>query len=362
VATIVVEGPQATLTVSRLFRAAANKPLDQFPVNQIVFGDFPTSHGANEDLVVCRRSRQRVEIHCHGGRAAAENIIQSLLASGCRTKDWSDWIDGQEQDRISAAARLALSSARTERTAAILLDQYRGALRAALEESVGFLEAGQATAAAAKLADLMRYANVGLHLVNPWQVVFAGRANVGKSSLINAILGYQRSIVYDQPGTTRDVVTAHTAIDGWPVELADTAGLRADGDALERDGMDLARCRLAIADLVVLVLDASQSSSPDAELIPMAKPAVTVHTKCDLPQVVSAAPPGAILTSAVTGAGIAHLIQVLSTHLVPAAPRPGAAVPFTRDQVDAIARALAAAGENNAASALAALRELKLPD
>ena len=63
--------------------------------------------------------------------------------------------------------------------------------------------------------------------MQPWRVVFGGPANVGKSSLINALVGYGRSIVHDLPGTTRDALTAATAIDGWPVELCDTAGLRA---------------------------------------------------------------------------------------------------------------------------------------
>ena len=67
-------------------------------------------------------------------------------------------------------------------------------------------------------------------------MVIAGAANVGKSSLVNALAGYQRSVVAATPGTTRDVVTALIAVDGWPVELADTAGWRTDADPLERKG------------------------------------------------------------------------------------------------------------------------------
>ena len=81
-------------------------------------------------------------------------------------------------------------------------------------------------AAAARIREWLAWEDFGLHLTRPWNVVLAGRPNVGKSSLINALLGYTRSIVFDQPGTTRDVVTAATAIDGWPIELSDTAGLR----------------------------------------------------------------------------------------------------------------------------------------
>ena len=70
--------------------------------------------------------------------------------------------------------------------------------------------------------------------------MLAGRPNVGKSSLTNALLGYTRSIVFDQPGTTRDVVTATTAIDGWPIEFSDTAGLREGSEPLEAAGIERA--------------------------------------------------------------------------------------------------------------------------
>src|SRR5205823_6640829 len=81
--------------------------------------------------------------------------------------------------------------------------------------------------------------------------------NVGKSSLINALAGYQRSIVAPTPGTTRDVVRVPVALDGWPVELLDTAGLRGDAPALEAAGIEQAREQAASADLCVWVLDAT---------------------------------------------------------------------------------------------------------
>ena len=91
-------------------------------------------------------------------------------------------------------------------------------------------------------------APLGLHLARPWQVVVAGPPNVGKSSLINALAGYPRAIVHWAPGTTRDAVTVETVLDGWPVELCDTAGLRTAGDAVERAGIELARRKMAQAE------------------------------------------------------------------------------------------------------------------
>ena len=114
-------------------------------------------------------------------------------------------------------------------------------------------------------------------------MVLAGRPNVGKSSLMNALAGHGRSIVHHAPGTTRDAVTLTTAIDGWPVELCDTAGLRPAGDALESAGIERAQERLARADLVVLVCDQSMPwSAEDQALLDQWPEAVLVHNKCDL--------------------------------------------------------------------------------
>jgi tRNA modification GTPase len=157
--------------------------------------------------------------------------------------------------------------------------------------------------------------------------VIAGAANVGKSTLANALAGYRRAVVSPQPGTTRDVVTTRLAIDGWPVELADTAGLR-DGDGtLERQGMQQARRAAAEADLCLWVLDAG------AEPVwPEEGPGCVrlVVNKVDQPAAwdLSGAA-GAVRASARTGQGLAELCAALSAWLVPQPPPPAAAVPFT---------------------------------
>ncbi len=154
----------------------------------------------------------------------------------------------------------------------------------------------------------------------------AGPPNVGKSSLVNALAGYQRCIVTPTPGATRDVVTTRLAIDGWPVELADTAGVRDATDALETQGMRMARETTAAADLCLWILDASA-----APVWPEFQGAVQlVVNKIDRP---AAWDPneatGAVRVSALTGAGLAELCAALSRRLVPDPPPAGAAVPFT---------------------------------
>src|SRR5439155_6204210 len=135
------------------------------------------------------------------------------------------------------------------RTAAILLAQLRGAFTRDCRAAEQVLRAGRQAEAATRVADLLRLAPVGRHLVVPWRVVVAGAPNVGKSSLVNALAGFQRCVVTPMPGTTRDAVTTLIAVDGWPVELIDTAGIRNVADDLESAGVDRARRTAADADV-----------------------------------------------------------------------------------------------------------------
>src|SRR5205814_586923 len=98
---------------------------------------------------------------------------------------------------------------------------------------------------------------LGQHLVEPWRVVIAGAANVGKSSLMNALAGYTRSVVSPIPGTTRDVVTLRLAIDGWPIEMTDTAGVRQASSDLEQQGIERGRAAVKAADLRIWLVDGS---------------------------------------------------------------------------------------------------------
>ncbi len=389
VATISVTGPQAASHVASLFRAAAGRPLADFPCGRIVFGRWAPSGEAGEEIVVCRRATDEVEIHCHGGRLAARTIVDSLVAGGTEEIPWQDLAGRQAADHIEAETRVALAAARTERAAAVLLDQLRGALRSSLTEAVTHIRRGNTAEAAVILRDLEKRADVGLHLTEPWRVVLTGRPNVGKSSLINAILGFERCIVHAEPGTTRDVVTAHTALDGWPVELADTAGLRDGRDEIEIAGVQRARQQLQQANLIVLVFNVSAPwISADESLLAEWPGAVVAHNKCDLvsPQrerascrtalpgrpdgpegpsygnnlsaeAVAAPPrdrPLGLMVSAAEGFGIDTLVHEVARRLVPEPPGPGTAVVFTQPQIQAVraARAALAVGNDDEAVSL----------
>lgn len=354
VATIAVGGRRATELVAARFCAAAGRPLAELPIGRIALGRWTAAGPSGEEVVVARRAEDEVEIHCHGGRLAVGAIADSLRAAGAEEVTWQQYAARHEPGGLEAEARRALAAARTERAAAILLDQWRGALRRVLRQTLELLRSGAADGAGAMLSDLARWAPVGLHLTEPWRVVLTGRPNVGKSSLINAILGFERCIVHAVPGTTRDVVTALAPLDGWPVELADTAGWRTGGDEIEAAGRQRAEQRLRQADLVVLVFDRSAPWSDRDEALRAAWPdALIVHNKCDLPPAASSRRPAGLRVSAVQSGGVAELVDQLARRLVPQPPPPGTALPFTPFQVHAVrsARAALAAGEERQAIA-----------
>ena len=181
-ATIAIEGEQAVSLVKQLFQPASTVPLETISLEQIVFGNWSHLDGRREEVVVCRQADSRVEIHCHGGRAAAESMLSSLAMRGARRRDESEWIRAHAADPIEAAARLALSQARTERVAAVLLDQYQGALRRTLIEVGQRYEKGDLESSRKLLARLDDLGRLGQRLTSPWRIVCAGPPNVGKSS------------------------------------------------------------------------------------------------------------------------------------------------------------------------------------
>lgn len=326
VASVLVDGPQAEAIAQRLFDTASGRPLGTEAIGNIIFGRWRTT---GEELVVCRRAPGRLEIHCHGGSAAVRSVVETLVSAGCQSVPWTEWLTIGAADPLTAAASIALAGATTGRTAAILLDQRAGALRTELRELERELRDGRLAQAGARLAMLRGRSRVGMHLVDPFKLVIAGPANAGKSTLANALLGYQRAIVDERPGTTRDLVTAPAAVDGWPVELVDTAGMRAAGDSVEAEGIARARARLETADLVLLVFDSSLDWDAAAdELLARSPDAIIIHNKSDLVAGSrSERPPGHAM-SAKTAQGLEELLVLIGQRLVPDAPRPGAAVPF----------------------------------
>jgi tRNA modification GTPase len=310
IATIELSGPRAWEFARTLFRPAG-KPLPDVPeLHRFWFGTLGEGAGDEVILAACGDA---VEVHCHGGRRVVRWVVEQFLALGC--------VEG-EPSRSDSVLDL-LQRAPTLRTASVLLDQLHGAFDAAVRR---VLDSPHLDG----LHDLARFADIGRHLVEPWKVIVAGPPNVGKSSLVNALAGFQRTVVSAVAGTTRDAVSVPLTFDGWPVELTDTAGLR-DAEGLEAEGIDRAKRVLAGADLVIWLIDATSPVFP-----PEGHVGLVVWNKADL-----AGCPG-FAVSALTGHGVSELAAEIARRLVPDPPPHGAAVPYTPALAAAVETALAA--------------------
>ena len=267
-------------------KSVEKRPLS-FPLDVPLFGwfHFESERDAHEEVVLHVVSDEEVEIHCHGGRRVVAAILQTLTRDGAvETADskpvWDDMTsDGGENpvtdvegaapmtipDFRSDAMRL-LPEARTERTAKIFLDQMNGRPeRFAAELLDRFPATGSPngnleklrldTATAQRLDRILALADVGRSLLHPPRVVFTGPVNAGKSSLLNALVGFDRVIADPSEGTTRDAVAVETVLDGFPILLCDTAGIRRGTNAVEREGIARAAALLKDAELVIAVFD-----------------------------------------------------------------------------------------------------------
>ncbi|MGH7171520.1 MAG: GTPase [Gemmataceae bacterium] len=361
-ATLGLHGPRAWEALRKVFRRRSGEELPESPIAGRFWLGRLGGDVADEVVVAVKRAEPVpwLEVHGHGGREVVRFLIELFREQGLQLCSWEDFLHKTSEDALSVAAAIALAQAATPRTAGILLDQQQGALGLALDAILQPLERGETAAAQDGLTQLARYAAVGQHLTQPWRVVVAGAPNVGKSSLVNALAGYQRSIVAATPGTTRDVVTTRLALDGWLIELADTAGLRGDAEALEEQGIRRARATAANADLCLWLFDGSAPPVRPSE--PLAAMQYVIN-KSDLPPAWDpASAPDALRVSAKSGEGLAELCAAVVARLVPDPPPPGAAVPFTPRLCEGIAETQQALGSADAATARRILVELRKQD
>jgi tRNA modification GTPase len=346
IAVMRVWGSGAVVVADAVFRPARGHGLARTKTGRLRLGRIGRGLGDEVVAVVIEAEPPVVEIQCHGGSAAVSLVLEALLEAGARLVEPADWAELTGESLIRAAALLDLTRAPTLRTAEILLEQAQGALDRELSRLIEKIR-GPRHLALEQFDRIIRHGQVGVRLTEGWRVVIAGRPNVGKSRLLNALAGYHRAIVDPSPGTTRDLVTALTAFDGWPVELVDTAGMRETDDAIERSGIDRTLQQTESADLVLQLLDRSEPLRDENHaLFAHPAPSLLVATKADLPATWEPSDPALagkpiLVVSAERGDGLDELIAVVVAALVPIAPEPETGVPFRRMHLDRLRQARA---------------------
>ena len=327
-----------------VFRPARSGTLAGSKPGTLRLGRIGRGLGDEVVAVVISGDPPVVELQCHGGSAAVNLVVEALRDGGACPVEQATWANHTENSPLRAAALLELTRASTLRTAEILLEQTGGAFDEELVRLFDELH-GPHHLALERLDRLIERGQTGIRLTTGWRIVIAGRPNVGKSRLLNALAGYQRAIVDATPGTTRDLVTAQTAFDGWPVELVDTAGVRETDDAIERSGIDRSLRQTETADLVLQLMDRSEPlREEDQKLIGGPGRSLLVVTKADLPGVWRPPDPAwrerpFCVVSAERGDGLEGLIARIVAFLVPAAPEPGAGIPFHQQHLDRLKQA-----------------------
>ena len=358
IAVIRMSGGDAERIAARIFfrNRDENSKLQSHRLYHGTLRDPRSARAVDEVLLVIMRQPRSytgedvVEIHCHGGAFIARRVLQLVLSEGARQAEPGEFtkrafLNGR-LDLSQAEAVLDLIRARTDRSAALALDQASGNLSHWVEElrsellnllvqveaAIDFpdeeIELLKRQELAQEVAGLT-YKIFDISNTYEWtrffregaKVCICGRPNVGKSSLLNALLGQERVIVTPVAGTTRDVIEESINLDGLPVVLWDTAGIRDTADEIERIGVHLARDYLEKADARIVVIDGSLPLSvEDSELVIATREAkaLIAINKSDLPESLSedrlkslGCPIKYCRVSAKTGEGVSALKHAL---------------------------------------------------
>ncbi len=320
------------LTYGHVVDAASGQVVDE-----VLVAHMPAPHTYTRQDVV--------EINCHGGLAPLRRVLELCLRGGARLAEPGEFtlrafLNGRI-DLAQAEAVLDVVQARTEAGLRLAIDQLGGRLseeirraRAGLVDVLAWLEAAidfaadeiperdvgpDLQAAGEALERLLAGAERGMIYRHGLRTAIVGRPNVGKSSLLNALLRASRAIVTPIPGTTRDTLEETLNLRGVPLLLVDTAGIRAVSDDLvEQMGIERSRAALAAADLALLIVDGSEpltSADEDIAALVGDKTALVVVNKCDLPlatearQLLPQRPH--LCVSALTGQGLEALEEAI---------------------------------------------------
>lgn len=317
-----ISGADALATAEKIFKSRSGKKLSEYQHHTLVYGHVTDADGTMVDEVLCvymqaphsYTAEDVVEIQSHGGIQSLKKILALTYQNGARPAEAGEFtkrafLNGRI-DLTQAEAVMDIIRSRSEASLKLAVRQQNGQLAQELRklrsnmldvvinleavidypeediEDVTFdTVAGSIANTAAGIENLLAHAHTGKILREGLRTAIVGRPNVGKSSLLNALLKEERAIVSEYAGTTRDVIEEQLLLDGVPLVLADTAGIRKTEDYVEQIGVEKSRRLLQDAELVICVVDGSEGlTAEDEEILQSAseKPCVIIVNKSDL--------------------------------------------------------------------------------
>ena len=380
-----LSGDDTLAVIDRVFRPSSGKAMSESPNRKLVYGALCDTDGQTLDLCLCTISRgpssytgeDTAELQCHGSPTVLRAGLQALFAAGARQALAGEFSKraflNHRMDLTQAEAVIDLIHAESAQEAKNAVGQLGGAVlrraqgvydtladiashyHAVIDYPDEDIEDFELTAYTAALTDsiaqLQRLLDTfarGSVLHSGVPSVILGRPNAGKSSLLNALLGYDRAIVTDIPGTTRDTIEERVTLGGVLLRLTDTAGLHATADPVEALGVGRALDAAGQAALAIAVFDASEPlTADDRQVIQAAQQAqerIAVLNKSDLPAVLSAEEFTAdfdrvCIVSAKEHTGLASLEEAVAA-LFPLPDAPAGEILTNARHADAISRAL----------------------
>jgi len=335
-----ISGPDAAPILARIFKSSVKT----LAPRQAIFGKIHDGEEVLDQVLVTTfqapasfTGEDMAEITCHGGILLAARILETALRSGARAADAGEFSQraffNGKIDLTRAEAIMDIIRARTApalRAAALQLEGRLGqeilALRDTVLEVVAHIEAwidfpeegidpatgshllAKINAAIERTERLLSTADEGRVLREGIRVAIVGLPNAGKSSLLNRLLGMDRAIVSEVPGTTRDTIEESACLRGILFRLTDTAGLRETNDPVEQEGVARSGRAMENADLVLRIFDASATTPP----APLNEREILVANKCDLLRPESLKHTGAIAVSSLTGEGFDALLDAMT--------------------------------------------------